>query len=172
MMVARPPPGDLLTYAYSLALAESKAKKDAHRTSIIMMDPISEDEKPTNASSTASRDGNLDDESRKAVALHQLLQIVDENKIIIDDHLRRVITGQGEKYTSSDAVESIRRSSSASISNSERRRSSTSKGSLINRSRRQLGSIFRKSSSRSDSDDTKESGDTDSSISSARTCHR
>ncbi len=170
-MIARAPPGDLLTYAYSLALAESKAKKDAHRTSIIMMDPISEDEKPTNASATASEDGNLD-ESRKAVALHQLLQIVDENKIVIDDHLRRVITGEGDKYTSSDAVESIRRSSSASISSSERRRPSTGKGSLINRSRRHLGSMFRKSSSRSDSGDTKESGDTDSSISSGTLFHR
>ncbi len=167
MVITRPPPPDLVTYAYSLALAESKAKKDANRSSA--MDPISEDEKPTDASA-ATTGGNLD-ESRKEVALHQLLKIVDENKIIIDDHLRRVISGQDEKYTSTDAVESIRRSSSACISISERRRSSNSKGSLINRSRRQLGLIFRKNSSQSDSGD-KESGDTDSSISSAPTFHR
>lgn len=162
-MISRPPPGDLITYAYSLALAESKAKKDAHHRSSITMDPISEDEKPPSDIASAATTSDCVDESRRH-ALHELLKIVDDNKIIIDDHLRRVIAGQEETYTSTDAVKSIRRSSTSSISGSARRqRPPTSKGGLLNRSRRQLGSLFRKSSSRSDSGDTG-FGDTDSSI--------
>mmetsp|Transcript_13464 Transcript_13464/g.20122 ORF Transcript_13464/g.20122 Transcript_13464/m.20122 type:complete len:173 (-) Transcript_13464:140-658(-) len=171
MMTTRPPPGDLLTYAYSLALAESKAKEDAYRrTSSINMEPISEEGKPSDDSSSDVASAAITEDSRKELALQRLLKIVDDNKIIIDDRLRRVIAGQDETYTSTDAVESIRRSSSSGSSISSdgrRRRHSTNKGSLIHRSRRQLGSLFRKSSSRSDGE--KEStGDTDSSISSHR----
>eukprot|EP00985_Skeletonema_marinoi_P020150 scaffold11818_cov135-Skeletonema_marinoi.AAC.3 len=173
MMTTRPPPGDLLTYAYSLALAESKAKEDAYRrTSSINMEPISEEGKqPTDDSSSDVASAAITEDSRKELALQRLLKIVDDNKIIIDDRLRRVIAGQDETYTSTDAVESIRRSSSSGSSipsEGRRRRPSTNKGSLIHRSRRQLGSLFRKSSSRSDGE--KEStGDTDSSISSSPT---
>ncbi|KAL7494297.1 hypothetical protein ACHAWT_003367 [Skeletonema menzelii] len=173
MISRQPPPGDLITYAYSLALAESKAKKDAYRSSV-SMDPISEDEQPPSDASAATTTDCVD-ESRR-LALHELLKIVDDNKIIIDDRLRRVITGQEETYTSTDAVKSIRRSSTSSTFGSASdegrlQRPSTSKRGLINRSRRQLGSLFRKSSSRSDFGD-KESGDTDvssnmSSVSSA-----
>jgi hypothetical protein len=176
MMTTRPPPGDLLTYAYSLALAESKAKEDAYRrTSSINMEPISEEGKPTDDSSSDVASAAITEDSRKELALQRLLKIVDDNKIIIDDRLRRVIAGQDETYTSTDAVESIRRSSSSGSSISSegrRRRPSTNRGSLIHRSRRQLGSLFRKSSSRSDGE--KEStGDTDSSISSSpTTSHR
>ena len=175
MMTTRPPPGDLLTYAYSLALAESKAKEDAYRrTSSINMEPISEEGKPSDDSSSDVASAAITEDSRKELALQRLLKIVDDNKIIIDDRLRRVIAGQDETYTSTDAVESIRRSSSSGSSISSdgrRRRHSTNKGSLIHRSRRQLGSLFRKSSSRSDGE--KEStGDTDSSISSSPTSHR
>eukprot|EP00984_Skeletonema_dohrnii_P003922 scaffold1350_cov137-Skeletonema_dohrnii-CCMP3373.AAC.2 len=178
MMTTRPPPGDLLTYAYSLALAESKAKEDAYRrTSSINMEPISEEGKPSDDSSSEVASAAITEDSRKELALQRLLKIVDDNKIIIDDRLRRVIAGQDETYTSTDAVESIRRSSSSGSSISSegrrrRRRPSTNKGSLIHRSRRQLGSLFRKSSSRSDGE--KEStGDTDSSISSSpTTSHR
>jgi hypothetical protein len=190
-MISNPPPGDLLTYAYSLALAESKVKKDAaHRSSSITMDPISEDEKedvenPPSDIVSAATTSDCMDESRR-LALHELLKIVDDNKIIIDDHLRRVISGQEETYTATDAVTSIRRASSSisDISSDGGRRgrrrrppstSSSSKGgNLLNRSRRQLGSLFRKSSSRLDTTGEKESGDTDhssilSSISSAPT---
>jgi len=172
-MTTRPPPGDLLTYAYSLALAESKAKEDAYRRTIsINMEPISEEGKPTDDSSSDVASAAITEDSRKELALQRLLKIVDDNKIIIDDRLRRVIAGQDEIYTSTDAVESIRRSSSSGSSISSegrlRRRPSTNRGSLIHRSRRQLGSLFRKSSSRSDGE--KEStGDTDSSISSSPT---
>ena len=172
-MKSRPPSGDLLTYAYSLALAESKAKEDANRRTSIAMEPISEEGKPTDDSSSDVASAAITEDSRKELALQRLLKIVDDNKIIIDDRLRRVIAGQDETYTSTDAVESIRRSSSSgsSISSEGRlrpRRPSTNRGSLIHRSRRQLGSLFRKSSSRSDGE--KEStGDTDSSISSSPT---
>jgi hypothetical protein len=152
---SRPSPGDLLTYAYSLALAESKAKEDANRRTSIAMEPISEEGKPADDSySVASATITDTDDSRKELALQRLLKIVDDNKIIIDDRLRRVIAGQDETYTSTDAVESIRRSSSSGSSSStatetegRRRRPSTNKGSLIHRSQRQLGSLFHKNSS-------------------------
>ena len=150
-MKSRPPSGDLLTYAYSLALAESKAKEDANRRTSIAMEPISEEGKPADDSYSVAS-ATITDDSRKELALQRLLKIVDDNKIIIDDRLRRVIAGQDETYTSTDAVESIRRSSSSGSSSStetkgRRRRPSTDKGSLIHRSRKQLGSLLHKNSS-------------------------
>ena len=88
-MKSRPPSGDLLTYAYSLALAESKAKEDANRRTSIAMEPISEEGKPADDSYSVAS-ATITDDSRKELALQRLLKIVDDNKIIIDDRLRRV----------------------------------------------------------------------------------
>jgi hypothetical protein len=166
-----PPPVDLITLAYSLALSKEGKAEDARTTT--MMDPISEEDKPSASSvvaSSAAITGDLDESQKsKELAIQKLLKIADDNKIIIDNHLRRAILGQDETYTSTDAVESIRRSSTSSIN--KRRSSSCSsssssalRGSLINRSRRHLGSLFRKSSSLESSSD-KETVDTDSSVS-------
>lgn len=165
-----PPPVDLITLAYSLALSKEGKAEDARTTT--MMDPISEEDKPSASSvvaSSAAITGDLDESQKsKELAIQKLLKIADDNKIIIDNHLRRAILGQDETYTSTDAVESIRRSSTSSInkrrSSSSSSSSSVLRGSLINRSRRHLGSLFRKSSSLESSSD-KETVDTDSSVS-------
>jgi hypothetical protein len=166
MMKRTTPQLDLVTLAYSLAIAQGKVEAASSST----MDPISEDEKPTASTVTfaAIKGDDLDESQRsKELAIQKLLNIADDNKIIIDDHLRRAILGKEEDtYTSSDAVESIRRSSSSSIT--KRRSSSSSdisslrrRSSLITRSRRHLGSLFRKNSSREVLSD-KETVDSDS----------
>jgi hypothetical protein len=164
-MIARPPPSpvDLITLAFSLALAKEGRAEDATRKT---MDPIPEDEKPPAASAVVSTVDDLDDSLRnKDLAIQKLLKIAEDNKIIIDNHLRSAILGQDETYTSTDAAESIRRSSSSNISSQRRSScsgSSLKRGGLISRSRRHLGSLFRMSSNSLESSSDK---DTDSSVS-------
>ena len=109
------------------------------------MDSISEDEKPTGSCSIATSAVTADhiEGSRRELALQELLKIVDDNKIIIDDHLRRAILGKDGLYTPTDADESIRRSSSSA---SLTRRRFSGRDDFISRSRRQLGSLMRKHS--------------------------
>lgn len=134
------------------------------------MDIISEEY--TEATAAAAANGQLEDSRRrsKELAIQKLLKILDENAVVIDDHLRRSALGQNERsYTSNDADESLRRSSSLSA---ERRHSSSSllRGNLINRSRRKLSSVFLRKHSSVDvveSAPEKElSSETDSSVSS------
>ena len=126
------------------------------------MGSISEDEKPTGSCSIATSAaiaGHID-VSQRELALQELLKIADDNNIIIDDHLRRVILGEDGSYTPTDADESIRRSSSSA---SLRRRRYSKRDNFVSRSKRQLGSLMRKHVKAGE----KEPIDTDSSISSA-----
>ena len=158
------------------------------------MEPISEEEQQTIVSTDAAaimmaagNDVECElDTSRssrdKELAIQKLLKIVDDNEIIIDDHLRRAILGKSDRrYTSHDADESMRRSlslSSSFTSDRRRRQSSSSSsssqggGSFINRSRRQLGSIIlhrrnnkHHSASSSSIESTEMPSETDSSVS-------